>query len=158
MRDVNKIILVGRLGKDPETHATRSGIPLVTFSLATSRRIKPGTPEPEGGPEDSDTESGVAASARSRGASARGNVYPMEETQWHRIVAWGKQGEQCAQYLYKGRTVYVEGMVRTRQFTGKDGVTRYMNEVHADSVVFLGQNGRTSMESLSAEVTTDAAL
>lgn len=116
MRDVNKIILLGRLGADPVQRATKTGLPVVHFPLATSRKVH----------TENDLE------GRPTG----------EETQWHRVVVWGKQGETCAQFLRKGQPVYVEGNFRSRKFDGKDGAERMSFEVHAENVVFLGGAGR----------------
>lgn len=112
MKDVNKIILLGRLGADPIQRETKSGTVVVHFPVATSRRLR----------EDGESE---------------GESFT-EETQWHRIVAWGKRGEHCALYLRKGNRVYVEGSVRTRKYDTKDGEARIAFEIHADEVSFLG--------------------
>lgn len=112
MKDVNKLILIGRLGADPVQRETKAGHTVVSFSVATSRRYRQEN-DPEG--------------------EATG-----EETQWHRVAVWGKQGEACAQYLRKGHAVFVEGMVRSRKYQGKDGVSRLAFEVYADNVSFLG--------------------
>ena len=114
MKDVNKIILLGRLGADPIQRETKSGISVVHFSVATSRILR-GSGEAEGN-----------------------NSPPAEETQWHRIVAWGKLGENCAQYLRKGSRAYIEGSVRTRKYESKDGEARVAFEVHAEEISFLG--------------------
>lgn len=111
MKDVNKVILVGRLGADPIQRETKNGKVVVHFSLATSRRIQ------------SEGESSEAVT---------------EETQWHKVLAWGKEGENCAQFLKKGASVYVEGSIRSHKFDGKDGTPRTVFEVYADSVSFLG--------------------
>ena len=128
MKDFNKIMLIGRLGADPEKRTTNSGQSVVRFSLATSRRVKErqeqaddGTPEEANAPE-----------------SDVGTEQYGQETQWHRVVAWGKQGDICAQYLKKGQSVFVEGSLRSRKFNGKDGVPRTLFEVHAQNVSFLG--------------------
>ncbi len=112
MKDINKIILIGRLGANPILRETKTGAVVVNFSIATSRRVK--------STDASETE-------------------PMtEETQWHRIVAWGRQGEMCAQYLTKGEKVYVEGSVLSQKYVGKDGKERVSFEVIAETVSFLG--------------------
>ena len=108
---VNKIILVGNLGKDPEVRFTGSGRAVCKFPLATSEVWN-------------DAEKGR-----------------QERTEWHNVVVWGKQGETCGQYLSKGRQVYVEGSIRTRTYDDKDGNRRYMTEVIAQSVRFLGGQG-----------------
>lgn len=111
MMDVNRVILLGRLGADPTLRETRKGHACAQFSVATSRKIKSQT-------ED-------------QGEALK------EETQWHRVVSFGKQGELCAQYLKKGQPVYIEGTLLTRFFEGKDGVEKMMVEILADRVSFL---------------------
>ncbi|MCM2279661.1 MAG: single-stranded DNA-binding protein [Oligoflexia bacterium] len=111
MKDVNKVILIGRLGSDPIQRETKSGVAVVHFPLATSRRLKEGDQE------------------------------STEETQWHRIVAWGKQGELCAQYLKKGQTVFVEGSMRSHKYETKSGDARMSFEVHLENVSFLSGGG-----------------
>jgi single-strand DNA-binding protein len=112
MKDVNKIILIGRLGTDPVQRETKSGYPVTQFPVATSRRMR------EEGEQEGETVAG-------------------EETTWHRVITWGKQAETCAQHLKKGQTVFVEGMVRSKKYTAKDGSQRMAFEVHADNVSFL---------------------
>jgi single-strand DNA-binding protein len=108
MAGVNKAILIGNLGRDPELRYTQNGQAVVNFTLATS--------------ENWTDKSGER----------------MERTEWHRIVVWGKVGELCAQYLSKGRTVYVEGRIQTREWEDKDGNKRYTTEINAQTVQFLG--------------------
>src|SRR4051812_25033331 len=105
---VNKVILVGRLGQNPEVRYTPSGAAVTNFSVATN---------------ESWTDK--------QGAK-------QERTEWHRIVVWGKLAELCAQYLSKGRQAYVEGRLQTRQWQDKDGQTKYTTEVQAQTVQFLG--------------------
>jgi single-strand DNA-binding protein len=111
MASVNKVILVGNLGKDPEVRFTPSGRAVAKFSLATT---------------DSwvDQESGR-----------------QERTEWHNVVVWGKQAESCGQYLAKGRQVYIEGSIRSRSYDDKEGNKRYITEVVAQRVQFLGGSG-----------------
>jgi len=106
MGSVNKVILLGRLGSDPELRYTGSGQAVANFRLATSDRIKK-------------------------------NDNWEERTEWHKIVVWGKLAENCNQYISKGREVYVEGRLQTRQWDDKQGNTRYTTEVVAKEVVFL---------------------
>jgi single-strand DNA-binding protein len=108
MAGVNKAILVGNLGRDPELRYTQNGQAVVNFTLATS--------------ETWTDKSGER----------------VERTEWHRIVVWGKTGEMCAQYLSKGRTVYVEGRIQTREWEDKDGNKRYTTEINAQTVNFIG--------------------
>ena len=111
-RGINKVILIGNLGADPEMKYTASGTPLCNFRLATSESFK-----------DRD-----------------GNQ--QERTEWHRITAWGRLAEICGQYLSKGRQVYVEGSIRTRSWDDqKTGEKRYMTEIVAREVQFLGGQG-----------------
>ena len=115
MSGINKAILVGRLGRDPEVRYTSDGRAVTNFSIATSDEWK-----------DKDTGE------------------KRERTEWHRIVAFGKLGEICGEYLSKGRQVYIEGKLQTRSWE-KDGVTRYTTEIVAGDVQFLG--GRDFNES-----------
>ena len=111
MKDLNKITLIGRLGTEPIQRKTKNGISVVNFSLATSSRVRSGD--------------GFEESFK-------------DETQWHRIVIWGKLADICSQYLRKGEKVFVEGVGKTRKFIGKDDQYRYLFEVHAESVHFMG--------------------
>lgn len=108
MASVNKVILIGNLGSDPELRYTTGGTPVAELSIATNRRYKA---------KDGDWK---------------------DEAEWHKVVVWGKQGENCKEYLAKGRTVYVEGYLKTTSWEGKDGVKRYKTEVVAEQVQFLG--------------------
>ncbi len=109
MASVNKVFLVGNLGKDPELRFTASGRAVAKFPLATSESWN-----------DND-----------------GNR--QEKTEWHNIVIWGKQAESCGQYLAKGREVCVEGSVRYRQYDDKEGQKKYITEINAVQVTFLGR-------------------
>jgi single-strand DNA-binding protein len=109
MKDVNKVILVGRLGADPVSRETKSGLAVASFTVATSRRGK-----------------------------EEGEI----QTQWHKVVAWGKQAEACSAYLKKGHSVFVEGTMRTHKYEGKDGNSRMAFEVHVDDISFLTRGGR----------------
>ena len=115
-RGVNKVILVGNLGKDPELSYLPSGQSVAKFSLATSRSYKDKSGEVK------------------------------EETEWHNIVAWGKLGEICAQYLKKGRQAYVEGRIQTRTWEGRDGNKRTSVDIVAEDVQMLGGRGDGSSE------------
>lgn len=108
MAGVNKVILVGRLGRDPEIRYFQDGTAVCNFSIATSE-------------EWTDNATGEKR----------------EKTEWHRIVAFRKLGEVCGQYLAKGRQVYVEGRLQTRSWE-QDGQTRYTTEIVASTVQFLG--------------------
>ena len=108
MSGLNKVMLIGRLGRDPELRYTPSGLAIANFSIATSEQWK-------------DKDSGEKK----------------ERTEWHRIVVFGKLGELCGEYLAKGRQTYVEGRLQTRSWE-KDGVTRYTTEIVASDIQFLG--------------------
>ena len=108
---VNKVILVGNLGKDPATRSTPNGQEVATLTVATSEKFKGKDGEMQ------------------------------ERTEWHTVVVWGKQAESCGKYLTKGRQVYVEGRLSTRKWTDKEGAERYTTEVVAETVKFLGGNG-----------------
>ncbi len=110
MASVNKAILIGNLGKDPEFKYTPGGQPVATFSLATTERF------------------------------ADKNGQKQERTEWHNIVAWGKLAELCNQYLKKGRSVYIEGRITTRSWDDKDNVKRYKTEIVANTLQFIGAN------------------
>lgn len=105
---VNKVILVGRLGQNPELRFTGNNTPVCSLNLATTERRKD--------------------------ASGTWNDF----TEWHKIVVYGKTAENCAQYLQKGREVYVEGRIQTRKWQDKEGRDRYTTEVVAAIVQFLG--------------------
>jgi single-strand DNA-binding protein len=107
MVSVNRIIIIGNLGSEPEMRFTPNGRPVTSFSAATNRRYT--TSEGE----------------------------RREETEWFTIVTWGRLAEQCNQFLSKGRLVYVEGRLRTHSWEGQDGQKRYRNEIVADRVSFL---------------------
>lgn len=111
-RSVNKVILLGHLGKDAETKFTPSGTAVTNFTLATSRRWK-------------DQQSGEWK----------------EETEWHRCVLW--RSENVSNYLLKGKQIYLEGRLQTRNYEDKEGQKRYITEVVCDDLILLGSGGRT---------------
>lgn len=118
MGSVNKVILVGNLGRDAELKVTPSGFPISTFSLATTDRRR-----------DKDT-----------------NQW-QEKTEWHRIKLLGKQAESLKDYLKKGKQIYVEGRLETRSWDDKDGQKRYTTEIIADRIQLLGSAGGGSSRS-----------
>ena len=113
MAGVNKVILIGRLGRDPEIRYTPSGAAVANFSIATSE-------------EWTDRESGQK----------------QERTEWHRIVAWRRLGEICGEYLHKGSQIYIEGRLQTRAWEDRDGNKRYTTEVVAQNMQMLGPAGK----------------
>ena len=109
---INKVILVGNLGRDPEIRSTASGTPVANLSLATNRKWS-----------DRD-----------------GNL--QEQTEWHRIVVFGRQAEVAGQYLSRGRQIYVEGRLQTRSWEDRNtGETKYMTEVVCEVFKMLGRRG-----------------
>jgi single-strand DNA-binding protein len=110
-KSVNKVILIGHLGQDPELRYTGSGTPVCSMRVATNESYK-----------DSD-----------------GNF--VERTEWHSVVAWARLAEICGEYLRKGSQVYFEGSLQTRQWEDRDGNTRYTTEVKAREMVMLGGRG-----------------
>ena len=104
---MNKMMVIGNLGSDPEMRYTPNGQAVTNFTVATNYR----STAPDG--------------------------ERREETEWFRISAWGKLAELCNQYLAKGRKVYIEGRLRSRSFEGRDGQTRFVNEIMANDVRFL---------------------
>ncbi|MFH1225747.1 MAG: single-stranded DNA-binding protein [bacterium] len=106
--DLNKTMLIGRLTRDPEVRNIPSGQSVASFGLATGRVWK--------------DQSGAK----------------QEKTDFHNIVAWGKLAEICGQYLSKGRQIYIEGRLQTRDWQGQDGVKRYRTEVVAENMIMLG--------------------
>lgn len=107
---VNKVILVGNLGKDPELRYTPSGAAVASFSLATTERYKDKSGEYQ------------------------------EKTEWHNIIAWRQLAEICGKYLHKGKQVYIEGKIQTRSYDDRDGNKRYVTEIIADQVQMLGSS------------------
>jgi len=108
MGSVNKVILIGNLGADPELKYTPSNRPVCNLNIATNEVFKD-----KGGQRQ-------------------------ERTEWHRVTVWGDSAENCSKYLAKGRSVYIEGRLQTRSWDDKEGKKRYSTEVVADRVVFLG--------------------
>jgi single-strand DNA-binding protein len=109
MASVNKVILIGNLGRDPEVRYTTSGTAVANFTMATTDRWND------------------AATGERK-----------ERTEWHRIVVWAKQAEIVGEYLRKGRQVYIEGSLQTREWTDREGNKRYTTEVRAQRVQMLG--------------------
>ena len=114
MGSVNKVILVGNLGRDAELRYTPGGAAVATLNLATTEvwNDKAGQKQ--------------------------------EKTEWHRVVLWGKQAESLQEYLTKGKQIYVEGRLQTRQWDDKDGNKRYTTEIRGDKIVLLGGGGGRS--------------
>ena len=111
---INKVILIGNLGKDPEIRYTQSGAAVVNFSIATTERWK--------------------------GQDGQ----QQEQTEWHNIVAWKRLAEICSEYLNKGSKVYIEGKLQTRKWQDKDGNDRYTTEIVARDMQMLTPRGASS--------------
>ena len=111
MGSVNKVILVGNLGKDAELRYTPGGASVATLNMATTE------------------------------VWTDRNGQRQEKTEWHRVVLWGKQAESLQEYLTKGKQIYVEGRLQTRQWDDKDGNKRYTTEIKADRITLLGGGG-----------------
>lgn len=109
---VNKVILVGFLGKDPETKYTTDGSAITNFSLATVNQWRD-----------------------------KGTGESKKKTEWHRIVAFGRLGEICDKYLFKGKQVYIEGSIQYRSWEDSDGNVKYMTEIVAREMQMLGKKG-----------------
>jgi len=125
MAGVNKVILVGNLGKDPEVKYLDSGVAVANFSLATTENYK--------------NKEGERVS----------------QTEWHNIVLWRGLAEVAEKWLKKGSSVYIEGKIKTRKWEDKDGNTRYNTEILADNMTMLGGKSNTDSTSpVSSELTT----
>lgn len=111
MASLNKVMLIGNLGRDPEVRYTQGGTAVANFTMATTERWNDQQGERQ------------------------------ERTEWHRVVVWGKQAEIAGEYLRKGRSVFVEGSMQTREWTDRDGNKRYTTEVRAQRFQMLGGRG-----------------
>jgi len=111
MSSLNKAMIIGRLGQDPEVRYTQSNTAVATLSVATNERFKDSMGEWK------------------------------ERTEWHRVVAWGRLAEICQEYLKKGSQVYIEGPIQTRKWEDKDGQTRYTTEIKALTMTMLDSKG-----------------
>lgn len=127
MGSVNKVILVGNLGRDAELRYTPGGAPVATLNLATTEVWND-----KGGQRQ-------------------------EKTEWHRIVLWGKSAESLSEYLVKGKQIYVEGRLQTRQWDDKDGNKRYTTEIRGDRIVLLSSGGG-GMAAARAQARTPATV
>jgi single-strand DNA-binding protein len=126
-RGLNKVMVIGYLGRDPEMRYTPSGRPVTSFSVATSR-------------------SWVAADGERR-----------EDTEWFNVVAWGGLAEICKQHLSKGQHVYVEGRLQTRGWEGTDGKKQYRTELVANEMIILGNRKGVEIptEGVAEDITTE---
>ncbi len=114
---LNKVMLIGNLGSDPEVRYTQGGAAVANFNIATNEKW----------------------------TDKQGQ--PQERTEWHKIVVWGRVAENCGKYLSKGRQVYIEGSIQTRDWEDKDGNKRYTTEINARNVQFLSSGGNAGVGS-----------
>jgi len=121
MASLNKVMIIGNLGTDPEMRFTPSGHPVTSFRIASSRTFT--TPEGE----------------------------RKQETEWFTVVAWSKLAELCNQFLTKGRMAYVEGRLKTRSWEDKEGIKRFSTEIIANQVIFLDRSGSAPLPEEAAE-------
>jgi single-strand DNA-binding protein len=126
MASVNKLILIGNVGSEPEMRFTPNGNPVTSFRVATNWRYNTSQGERR------------------------------EETEWFTVVAWNRLAEQCNQFLTKGRLVYVEGRLRSRTWESQDGEKRFRNEIVADKVTFLDRQAAAPLPEDGAEVAEGA--
>ena len=116
MASLNKVMLIGNLGKDPEVRYTANGTAVASFSLATSERFKNKNGEWE------------------------------ERTEWHNVTLWGRLAEIAGEYLAKGRTVFIEGRLQTRKWQDRDGKDRYTTEIVGDKMQMLSAKGESAKQ------------
>lgn len=128
MASVNKVILVGNLGADPEVRYTPSGTAVANFTLATSRSWTNKQGEKQ------------------------------QRTEWHRIVAWDKLGEICGEYLSKGKQVYIEGELRTRSWEDRDGIRRWTTEIFATGMQMLGSPDREKASAVEGQAAPEVPV
>lgn len=107
MKGMNRVMLIGHLGKDPELRFTKKGTPVTNLSIATNYTLKDDSGQPQ------------------------------EQTEWHNVVVWGKQAEACQQFLSKGRLVYAEGRIVTREWNDNEGKPKKTKDIMASTVRFL---------------------
>lgn len=125
--DLNKVMIIGRMTKEPEVRSTPGGTSVASFSLATNRVY----------------------------TDAQGQK--QEKAEFHNIVAWGKLADICGQYLTKGKRIYIEGRLQTRDWVGQDGVRRYSTEVIAENMIMLDGPSKDSRESFARADTMPSA-
>jgi single-strand DNA-binding protein len=128
MVGLNKVIIIGNVGTDPEMRFTPNGNPVTSFRIATSRTYT----SPEGERK--------------------------QETEWFDVVTWNRLAEQCNQFLTKGRTAYVEGRLRTRSWEGQDGQKHWRTEIIANRVLFLDRRPAGTLPEAGAEAGTEEDL
>ena len=128
MAGINKVILIGNLGKDPEVFTFENGVKKVSFSVATTESYK----------------------------DKEGNK--VDQTEWHNVVLWRGLADVAEKYLSKGNQVYIEGKIKTRAWDDKDGNKRYTTEIYADNMTMLGGRRDDTQTERSAEKTTEVDI
>ncbi|NMC75615.1 MAG: single-stranded DNA-binding protein [Geobacteraceae bacterium] len=128
MASLNKVMLIGNLGRDPEVRYTTSGTAVASFSLATTEKFKNKAGEWE------------------------------ERTEWHTITMWGRLAEIAGEYLSKGKNVYIEGRLQTRKWQDRDGRDRYTTEVVADKMQMLGGRGESGGRQAPGKAAEEAGV
>jgi len=124
---VNKVILIGRLGKDPDVRYTPEGTMVTNFNLATDEQWKDKNGE------------------------------KVQKTEWHRIVTWGKLAEICGNYLVKGKLVFIEGRIQTRSWEDKEGIKRFTTEIIASNMQMLDSKGQNKTEDTSFDAASTSS-
>ena len=124
---VNKVILIGRLGKDPDVRYTPDGTMVTNFNLATDEQWKDKNGE------------------------------KVQKTEWHRIVTWGKLAEICGNYLVKGKLVFIEGRIQTRSWEDKEGIKRFTTEIIASNMQMLDSKGQNKTEDTSFDAVSTSS-
>ena len=118
MASINKAIIVGFVGQEPKTDTLQSGVKVTSFSVATTEK----------------------------GYTLQNGTQVPDRTEWHNIVLWGKIAEVAGTYLHKGSSVYIEGKIRTRSYEDRNGVKRYVTEIHADIMQMLDRKQETNQQ------------
>jgi single-strand DNA-binding protein len=121
MRGLNKVTLIGHLGKDPEVQSMEGGATVAKCTMATTEAYR----------------------------DKEGNLH--SETEWHNIVAWRKVADLAGKYLHKGSYIYVEGKLKTRSYESKEGITRYVTEVIADCLMMLDRADKADITAIDSE-------
>jgi single-strand DNA-binding protein len=124
MKEINKVMLMGRLGGDPIARHTKAGNQVVNFSLATHKLIY----------RNENSSSEIIENVENLGLEKSKRE---TTTQWHQVVVWGKMGDTCVKYLRKGSKIFLEGSIRTRRYQTAEGESRTVSEIHAEDITFL---------------------
>ena len=162
MKDFNKVMLLGRLGADPILRRTKTGIPVAHFTLATGtfrnpsrQNEKSASPKADPGkPEQSAENQGVDSTQT---LALPDESTPVIETEWHKIVVWGKVAENCHSLLHKGSPVFVEGSIRSHHYLDKNGNQKTAFEIYAENLSYFTAKRSENKESLPIGVEAAAS-